>query len=234
MLINPKFFNLIVTSLFTISIWGILESDARASTSETCDHAAAIAAEEYQIPLSIMKAVTRVETGQTKSGSLEPWPWAVNSGGKGTWFGSKDAAVKHVLAHLARGFTNIDIGCFQLNYRWHGHAFSSPSTMLDPLKNARYAARFLSKLRAEQGDWTRAVGAYHSRTKEHAARYRRRFSEVYENLKSRSTGENLHSENRRNQFPLLQRSVAKPTLGSLVPLGEASVRGSLITQNGEI
>jgi soluble lytic murein transglycosylase-like protein len=64
----------------------------------------------------------------------------------------------------ARGARSYDVGCFQINYRWHGQHFASLDQMFDPDANAAYAARFLSELYAEFGDWSRAAGAYHSRT----------------------------------------------------------------------
>ena len=50
--------------------------------------------------------------------------------------------------------------------------------MIDPWKNATYAARFLAELHQELGDWTRAAGAYHSRTDRYAKRYVRRFERI--------------------------------------------------------
>ena len=47
--------------------------------------------------------------------------------------------------------------------------------MFDPDMNALYAARFLSELYREFGDWTGAAGAYHSRTPEYADRYKVKF-----------------------------------------------------------
>ncbi|MCC6000755.1 MAG: hypothetical protein JJU19_07810, partial [Pararhodobacter sp.] len=70
------------------------------------------------------------------------------------------------------------LGCFQINWRWHGQHFDRPEALLDPLVSARYAARFLAGLYAETGDWTLAAGAYHSRTPHLAQRYRDRFARL--------------------------------------------------------
>ncbi|WP_300011738.1 transglycosylase SLT domain-containing protein [uncultured Roseobacter sp.] len=205
-----------------------------ARTSEICDHAAAVASQEYDIPLSILKAVTRTETGRSRSGALEPWPWALNVAGQGFWFETKDSAIVQAQSRIKNGLTNIDIGCFQLNYRWHGHAFASVREMFDPQENARYAARFLSELHVEKGDWIRAVGAYHSRTQEHAKRYRRRFSKIHADMSNNDINTSARASSEENQFPLLQHSNSQPSLGSLVPLSDATSRAALIRRTGEI
>ena len=48
-------------------------------------------------------------------------------------------------------------GCMQINWRWHGSAFDGVSDMLDPVKNTRYAARFLRLLH----DRARQLGQRH-------------------------------------------------------------------------
>ena len=80
---------------------------------------------------------------------------------------------------VPKAVRNLDIGCFQINLRWHGHAFASVAQMFDPLANARYAAEFLTDLHREFGDWDAAVAAYHSRTPHFATRYMERFHRIY-------------------------------------------------------
>jgi soluble lytic murein transglycosylase-like protein len=67
------------------------------------------------------------------------------------------------------------VGCFQLNYRWHGAAFDTLDQMLSPDDNADYAAQFLRQLYRESGSWRAAAGLYHSRTPHLKARYLARF-----------------------------------------------------------
>jgi hypothetical protein len=62
----------------------------------------------------------------------------------------------------------------QVNLRHHPDAFTTLEDAFDPASNARYAARFLTELRAERGDWSAAAAAYHSRTPEFAQPYRAR------------------------------------------------------------
>ena len=115
--------------------------------------------------------------------------------------------------------------------------------MFAPLANALYAARFLKSLHAEQGDWGRAAGAYHSRTPEFADRYQARFERLRAGFITESgpeipeipdivavanddtAAEALPAVVRVNRYPLLQTGGAAG-LGSLVPLGSGGM-GSL-------
>jgi hypothetical protein len=197
------------------------------------------------VPLSVLRAISLTETGRRRDGGFKPWPWTVNMEGAGVWFDGEDEARAHVFRHHQRGARSYDVGCFQINYRWHGEHFASIEEMFDPLANARYAARFLSELHAETGDWSRAAGAYHSRTREYADRYRARFDRIRARLDGAPPPEELPrlaaaeapaapeaepAPVRVNNFPLLQ--AASPTgLGSLVPLGSA-VGARLIDATG--
>jgi hypothetical protein len=202
-----------------------------------CDAAAWSAAAELDIPASVLRSVTRTETGRARNGELEPWPWTVNMQGKGHWFETESAARAFVEAAFRRGARSFDVGCFQINYKWHGSAFRSIDQMFNPKANALYAARFLSDLYAETGDWSRAAGAYHSRTPQFAEKYRARFDRIRQGLSDRPDRftelADLSSptpEPRRkgpNSFPLLQSDASGRSPGSLVPLTAAS-RGALI------
>ena len=233
-------------------------SGAQASAWDTlprlCEEAAARASASSGVPLSVLRAIALTETGRTREGTFRPWPWTVNMEGKGTWFDSFDEARAYVAQHHARGARSYDVGCFQINYRWHGQHFASLDQMFDPDANAAYAARFLSELYAELGDWSRAAGAYHSRTPYFAGKYRTRFDRIRGRLLAASGGAEAEVavaraeqgaapgpaaepavapgparevEIRDNRFPLLVATGAGRGLASLVPL-EIAVSGRLI------
>jgi len=146
--------------------------------SAQCDEAAATAARQSGVPIDVLLAVTRTETGRRSEGVLVPWPWTVNMEGAGRWFATEDEARAYVFQHFKRGARSFDVGCFQINYKWHQQGFSSIEEMFDPDSNALYAAQFLESLFAELGSWTDAVGAYHSRTPEYATRYLKRYTGI--------------------------------------------------------
>ncbi len=192
-----------------------------------CDQAAATAAQSTGVPIDILLAISRVETGRQTDGTLAPWPWTINADGKGTFYDTKAEAVAVAEAHLTDGTGTFDIGCFQLNIRYHGQAFATFEEMFDPEKNADYAARFLSSLYQETGTWAGAVAAYHSRTPDLAQAYLNQVRAVLET--PGATDQPLPAPvARENNFPLLQAG-AQGGFGSVVPMTNA--RGPLIGGN---
>ena len=144
--------------------------------SALCYRAIDAVSERTGVPRNVMLAISLTETGRKMQGEMRPWPWTVNMEGKGEWFDTRDAALAYVKRHFARGARSFDVGCFQINYKWHHQHFSSIEAMFDPMINTTYAARFLSELYAEKGSWPAAAGAYHSRTPKYANRYAKRFT----------------------------------------------------------
>ena len=184
----------------------------------TCDSAAEAAARRHEIPIRLLKALARVETGRTIKGHFQPWPWAVNLEGRGSWFPSRAAAFAFLHAAQSQGQRNFDVGCFQINNLWHGAAFGGIDDMLDPSQNADYAARFLKSLYEETGSWDTAIGHFHSRTPEKAAQYKTRFDLVYAKLPADI---DMVQQSQRLTFFDSGGSV---TGGSLVPLSSRGMR----------
>jgi hypothetical protein len=171
--------------------------------STLCRDAAAEASAATGVPLDVLMAVATVETGRNG----RSWPWTVNFGGDGQWFDSAAEAEESVDRALREGATNIDLGCFQLNYRWHAEAFSSINDMLDPARNATYAARFLARKYESTGDWALAAAAYHSATPEYASAYQSKFEATYARLAAGDAPDIAEPASvaapRSNGFPLL-------------------------------
>lgn len=166
-------------SRFLLMLWLVLGPATGAiAQARLCDAAALQAARDTGVPRSVLLTLTRVETGRSRDGRIEPWPWTLNMGGPGSWHDSAEAALAMASRAVAEGRRNIDLGCFQINYHWHGAQFTGLAQMLDPDVNARYAAEFLRDLHAELGDWTAAAGAFHSRNPIHATRYLARYREI--------------------------------------------------------
>lgn len=150
--------------------------------SQLCERAAQAASRSYDVPLEILLGITLIETGRTRDSSLKPWPWTLNVAGQGYWMKNKQDALERAGDAVSKGRLSFDVGCFQLNYLWHSDNFSSLDQMLDPQINANYAARFLSQLYVEFGNWDRAVAAYHSRTPQIGQRYLEKFNRISANI----------------------------------------------------
>lgn len=198
---------------------------SRAADTQLCDTAAQNAAHSHAVPLDILLAITRVETGRRSGQESQPWPWAINQGGQGHWFDDATAAIAFANAQLAAGNGNFDVGCFQINLHWHGAHFASIDAAFDPQSNADFAAEFLTQLFASEGSWEKAVAAYHSRTPDEAAAYLTKVEAVLTNLPKAAgqTGTDpqyamaTEAVVRVNNFPLL-RSGLHGNGASLVPV----------------
>ena len=173
-------FERIILTLVGLAFAGIGVGPAMAGRTAdfaaVCEQAAEIAAQKTGVPVSVLKAISLNETGRKSGGAFRPWAWTVNMEGKGFWFDTLDEARTFVFKEFKRGARSFDVGCFQINYKWHGQAFSSIDAMFDPLENGLYAARFLKDLYNETGSWSKAAGAYHSRTPKYADKYAARFT----------------------------------------------------------
>ena len=154
------------------------ESADEVPISSICDAVSAAASRAQNMPSDALYAISLTETGRTRNGAFRPWPWTVNMEGRGFWFDTREEAYAYVMERYNAGARSFDVGCFQLNYKWHGMNFESIEAMFDPMTNATYAAKMLSGLYDEFGDWTKAAGAYHSRTETYASRYRTRYARI--------------------------------------------------------
>lgn len=194
-------------------------ANTQGNFSNVCEKAAVKASFETGVPVDVLRAITLTETGRTRDGVWESWPWTVNMEGTGRWFNSRSEALDYIRNHARRGSLSFDVGCFQVNYKWHGMAFRSVDHMFDPAENALYAARFLLQLFDEFGDWTSAAGAYHSRTPKFANRYKERFTRILGQLRPLPrVAQREPVPDRVNSFPFLRPVNSIASSASLVPL----------------
>ena len=174
--------------LWLLALAGLLATAGRAQPSdrvtapaEAADcHAALHDAERrHATPPGLLARIALVESGRLPAGEAAPraWPWTINAGGQGSHFNTKADAVAGVRQAMARGVRLIDVGCMQVNLQMHPGAFRTLEEAFDPVANADYAARYLSRMHAEAGgDWDVAVGYYHSHTPVLASAYRARIA----------------------------------------------------------
>ncbi|OCW56460.1 lytic transglycosylase [Hoeflea olei] len=130
---------------------------ARAAAG-VCEAEILAAAKTYGVPPGILYSVGLTETG--RKGSL--YPYALNIEGKTVYAKDRKEALVEFERARAEGKKLIDLGCMQINHRYHGAEFASVTAMLDPRANVDYAARFLARLHARHETWTMAVARYHA------------------------------------------------------------------------
>lgn len=136
-----------------------------ASVSDLCDKAISRAEKKYGLPPRILQAISITESGQGN----RPSPWAMNIMGQ-PHYAQSPREVEAIVARYGSS-ASIDIGCAQVNLRWHGARFDDWRSLINPDINADYAAFHLVELKKEMGSWGRAVAAYHSRTNWRGANY---------------------------------------------------------------
>ncbi|MDF1792210.1 MAG: transglycosylase SLT domain-containing protein [Thalassobaculaceae bacterium] len=131
---------------------------------------------DNHLPPYLLAAISLAETGRWSSDTKASlaWPWTVMAEGVGRYLPTKEAAIAEVSRLQARGITNIDVGCMQINLYYHGDAFDSLEHAFDPVANAEYAAAFLADLNSTARSWTKAVAQYHSRDEDRGAYYQKK------------------------------------------------------------
>ncbi len=167
-------------------------------TVNQCLNAITYYERKYQIPKNLLHAISVVESGRwdDKAKRALPWPWSVNVDGAPYYFDTHQQAATFIKQKLSQGNVgNIDIGCNQISWQYHGHHFTSPEQALNPTHNARYAASFLHQHYLDTKDWVKATGRYHSRTDNLAIAYSDR---VYQTWRGKLLGNSvlIHAKNR--------------------------------------
>ncbi len=143
-----------------------LSSFAAARADElACEREMTRASRLNDIPLNVLYAVGLTETGHR--GELSPFD--MNVDGRAVRSKSLAEALAKFAAERANGAKYIDVGCMQINERFHRADFASLADMFDPAQNVRYAAAFLKQLKAQEGSWTLAVARYNAGPNNNAA-----------------------------------------------------------------
>lgn len=171
-----RMYRFIFSVVICLSLPAPLLAD-QAQSAPDCEALAEQAARTEAVPPGILSAIARVESGRSLGSRFAAWPWTLNQAGNGAFFPDKSSAMRALKAHLAAGHRNIDIGCMQINWRWHAESFADLSLMMDPQHNTRYAARYLRELYARFGSWQKAIMNYHSRDPKHGKRYAQRVAD---------------------------------------------------------
>lgn len=149
-----------------------------------CDMAIRQFERVHGIPDKLLKAISLVESGRKMPGGQHvAWPWTINANGTPYVFSSKREAVTKVKELQAAGIDSIDVGCMQVNLKYHPTAFRNLEEAFDPYTNIAYAARFLKQKQLDHGSWHTAVAHYHSATPEHHIPYRERVLKTWATVK---------------------------------------------------
>jgi hypothetical protein len=149
-----------------------------------CFVASSFYEKKYNMPRHILHSISIVESGRlNKNHKISlAWPWVIGIDGKGNFFDTYAEAAKFLRKAIATG-ENVDIGCHQVNWKYHGHNFKNPEELLHPKHNAAYAAYFLTQHFNETKNWEKAIAYYHSRTPELGGVYLKKVQSIWNGMK---------------------------------------------------
>ena len=154
-LIKNLFFILIL--LFSKSAFSNL------NYSDTCQKEINIIEKQIDIPKGLLTAIGKTESGRFKNDkTVVIWPWTINTGKKSLFFDNKIQMKNFVINEIKKENYNLDVGCMQINLKWHGSKFKNILDVLDPMVNVSYATSFLYELHSNFGNWDEAIKRYHS------------------------------------------------------------------------
>jgi len=205
-----------------------LASFAEGSDSQLCDQSIEIVAQNSFVPREIIYKIARLESGRHVNGRHVSWPWSINNGGKGYFLKDSTTALSMLSSLVAQGKTNIDVGCMQLNIRWHAEFFDSLRQMMNPSDNVRYAVRYLEQLYKETGSWEKAVKFYHSRN----AKFNSVYYAKYKKIKSPDTGTSFASLGLSQTTTSFQDSTIRSLSTSLFWTSSTGIFLQIGDQNG--
>jgi hypothetical protein len=142
--------------------------------SKKCSNMFSYFEKKYHLPSDLLHSISLQETRKNHSthniGIV--WPWTINVEGEGFYFKNKKDALIFAKTNLKKGKESIDVGCMQVNLKYHPKAFRSLEEALSPRHNIEYAAQLLSEYYTRYGSWSKAIGYYHSYTTNKADLYR--------------------------------------------------------------
>lgn len=112
------------------------------------------------VAAEILTAIALKETGRKD----KFWPWSINFAGKSYYLQDRKQAIEVAKYLIKLGHTNFDTSVMQVNWKWHGHRFSSIDAAFDPITNIRVAEQILVEHFNATGSWRDAIARYHSKT----------------------------------------------------------------------
>jgi hypothetical protein len=154
----------LIKNLFFILVLLFSETAfSKLNYSNTCQNEINIIEKQIDIPKGLLTAIGKTESGRFKDNkNIIIWPWTINTGKKSLFFDNKLQMKNFVLNEIKKENYNLDVGCMQINLKWHGSKFKNILDVLDPMVNVSYATSFLYELHSNFGNWDEAIKRYHS------------------------------------------------------------------------
>jgi hypothetical protein len=137
----------------------------------------------YNLPNKLLTSIALVESG-VKKREFKSWPWTLNVAGKSMYFDSKLETLEYLKSNINQK-KSIDVGCMQINTRYHLKNFKDLSHLVEPEENVKYAATYLLRLYKKYKSWNEAVSRYHSSIPKRKKNYLKKVYAYWNDLRQR-------------------------------------------------
>lgn len=120
-------------------------------------------AQEYNIPVEVLYAVSLTESPKKIAGKIIPHPWTLNVEGHSYYYKNRESAC-NALSQFVKNvpLKRIDVGIAQVNIGWNAqYHFKHYCDGFDVVDNLRLASSILKYCYNVHNDWLKAAGCYH-------------------------------------------------------------------------
>ena len=173
-----RFFNKL-----TFFIIFLIAQVANAKQDFSCSYFTEKYSKIYNLPDKLLTSISLVESGIKKENKMISWPWTLNVSGKSKYFKNKEDVLFFLKDNSQK--KNIDVGCMQINLKYHEKQFDSIESIIDPEKNVEYAAKFLKLLFKKHKRWNEAISRYHSSSPIRKKIYLRKVQNYWSKIRQR-------------------------------------------------
>ena len=159
-------------------------SDLSSKSLNICNFYTEKFGKKFNLPTNLLTSISLVESGIKKENkNFSSWPWTLNVEGKPIYFDTKEDVINYLEQNKDK--KSIDVGCMQINTKYHMSNFNSFAQMIEPEENVRYAAIFLAKLFKRHKSWNKAISRYHSSNPNKQRKYLKKVYSFWNNLRQK-------------------------------------------------
>jgi hypothetical protein len=177
-----KFYLFLFVVLSSLSASASLDKELL--ESKKCSNIFAHFENIYNLPEYTLHSISLQETRKAHSehqiGIV--WPWTVTSRGRGYHFNNRDEAITFAKLQIDAGNDSIDVGCMQINLKYHPNAFASIEEAFSPKHNVAYGAKLLKENYDRSKNWNAAIGLYHSAQEDRSMEYQKMVGRIHASI----------------------------------------------------
>lgn len=131
-------------------------------SSETIPYGYVAMGDRNSVPAWFLYGIALQESKILFGRRALPYPWTLNVKGQGKRYNTYEEALVALKWFVSNGLTSVDIGCMQVNWRWHGARLQTLERALEPYANIDAGAQILRAEYAVTRDWFKTAMQYHA------------------------------------------------------------------------